>query len=62
MSPRGIVAKVMDFYIVVGEFELRSSYDIHLGNKTFGKGMGTLNSPAIDLIVPLLLAWENECY
>ena len=38
-GPHGIVANVLDCYIVVSEFELQSRYYVHFRTNTLQKGM-----------------------
>ena len=40
--PRGVMVKVIDFEIVVNEFELQSHYYVHFWTNTLGKGMNPL--------------------
>ena len=48
VTPRGIVAKVQDFDIVVSEFKLQSRYQVHFQINTLEKGMNLLIPPAMD--------------
>ena len=45
--PSGVMVKVMDYGIVVSEFELQSRYYIHFWPNTLGKGMNPLILPAM---------------
>ena len=42
VRPRGVVANVLDFDIVVIEFELQSHYYVHFQIHTVRKGMNNL--------------------
>ena len=39
---RGVVAKVVDFYVVVSKFKFRSCNDVHFRTNTFGKSKNFL--------------------
>ena len=43
------MVKVMDWGIVVSEFEVKSRYYVHFWTNTFGKGMKHLILPAMGL-------------
>ena len=47
-SLRSTVADVLNYDIVVSEFELKSRYYIHFWSNTFGQGMNTLIPPAMN--------------
>ena len=53
------MANVLDFDIVVCEFELQSSYYVYFQTNTFGEGMNPLTPPAMSLIVPLLSFYND---
>ena len=40
--PYGIVAKVLDCYIIVSKFKLQSGYYFHFWTSIFGKGINPL--------------------
>ena len=40
--PRGVMAKTLDYVIVVSEFEVQSRYYGHFRTNTLGKGMNAL--------------------
>ena len=44
ITPRGVMVKVMDCGIVVGEFELQSRYYVHFRTNILGKGINSLSS------------------
>ena len=46
---------VLDFDIVVSEFELRSLCYVHFRTNTSGKGMNPFISPAMRYVVPLVV-------
>ena len=46
-SSRGVVANVLDYDIIVSEFELKSCYNVHFLINTPGKGMNHLTLPAM---------------
>ena len=41
------MANILDFDIIVNEFELKSRYYIHFQTNTFGEGTNHLISPAM---------------
>ena len=52
-SSRGVVAKVLDCNIVASEFELQSSYYVHLRTNTLGKDMNLLILLAMGILLSL---------
>ena len=52
-SPSGVAANVMDYDIVVSEFELRSRYYVHFRANIFGKGINFIILSAKGWIVPV---------
>ena len=57
-SSRGVVANALNSNIGVSEFELQSRYYVHLRTNTLGKGMNTINLPAVGEMVPLLFCYK----
>ena len=56
-SPRGVVANILDYDIVVNKFELQRYY-VHFLTITLGKNMDSL-IPSTGKIVPLLFFYED---
>ena len=46
-GPYGVMAKVLDYGIIVSEFELQSCDYIHFRTNTLGKGMNPLIFPTM---------------
>ena len=61
VSPRDIVANMLDCDIVVSQFELQSSYYVHFRTNTLEKGMKPLThyetSNRLNSITAVLLRW-----
>ena len=47
-NPRGVVANVLDYDIIVREFKTKMRYNVHFRTDTFGKCINFLILPAID--------------
>ena len=48
-SPRGVMAKVLDYILEVSEFELQSCYYVHFRTNITGKKYKYLVNPATSL-------------
>ena len=57
---RRVVANVMDYNILIIEFDLKSRYYVYFWTNTRGKIMGMFISPAIHYIIHLLTFYMNE--
>ena len=58
-SPRGVVANVLGYNIVVSEFKIQSHYDVYFQTNTFRKGIKALNPSAMGWIVPLVVFYKD---
>ena len=57
---RGVLANILDYDIIISEFELKSRYYVHIRTNLLRKGMNTfIPQPAMVEIIPLLLFYKN---
>ena len=54
------MANVLDFHLVVSEFECQSRYDIHFWTNTLRIGTNPLILTVMDLILSLLSFYEDD--
>ena len=59
-SPRGVVANILDWHIIVSEFDFLSCYYVHFRTNALGKGMNSLIPLAMGWIVALLLFYKDD--
>ena len=58
--PHGVVAKVLDYSVVVNEFDHQNRYYVHFRTNTLGKGMNPLILLAIGFIESLLFIYKDD--
>ena len=57
--PSGVVAKVLEYFIVISEFEFQSRYYVHFWSNILAKGKNPLTLPSMEKIVHLLLFYRD---
>ena len=58
MESPDLVANLLNFNIVISEFEFQSYSYVHFGTNTLAKGVNTLILPVMRYIVPLLTSYK----
>ena len=56
---RGLLADIMDYKILVNEFELQSHYYVHFRTSALGKGINLFIHPSMGQIVLLLSFYKS---